>query len=123
MKGKGKGRATSRQPATAIRRRGAQSRAATAFEDEDDMFGDNDPPPRARPTRNVGSSRSAPEPLFLSDLDNDDLVDVGTLKGSDEDVRPTRSAARGAKRKAVVLASSESDDGGFKGPSNKRTRR
>ena len=117
MVGKGKGRATSKQPATATRRHGAQFRVPTSFEDEDDLFGDNDPPPRSRPTRKVGSGRSQPAPLFLDD--DDDVMDVGTLKGSDEDA----VLVRGAKRKAVVLAGSDSDDGGFKGPSNKRSRR
>lgn len=124
VKGKGKGRATSRQTATAIQKRGARSRAATAFEDEDDMLDDDDPPLRSKPARNVKSSRMQPEPLFVPDSDDDDLMDVGTLKGSDEDIRPTRSAPGGAKRKAVVLADSDSDDNlGFRGPSKKKARR
>ena len=124
MKGKGKGRATSRQPATSVQKRAAQSRGATAFEDESDMLDDDDPPPRSRPTRGVKSSRLQPEPLFVPDSDDDDIMDVGTLKGSDEDVKPTRSAAGGSKRKAVVLADSDSDNNlGFRGPSKKKARR
>jgi hypothetical protein len=124
VKGKGKGRATSRQPTTAIQRRGIQSRTATAFDDEDDMLDDDDPPPRSRPTRNAKSSRSQPEPLFVPDSDDDDIMEVGTLKGSDEDVGSTRGAVGGTKRKAVVLADSDSDDNlGFRGPSKKKARR
>ncbi len=121
VKGKGKGRATSRQPVTAIQKRGVRSRAATAFEDERDMLDDNDLPLRSKPIRNVKSGRSQPEPLFIPDSDHDDLMGVGTLRGSDED---TRSPPGGAKRKAVVLADSDSDDNlGFRGPSKKKTRR
>jgi hypothetical protein len=125
VKGKGKGRATNRQLVTAIQKRVARSRAATAFEDEGDTLDDNDPPSRSRATRNVKSSRSQPESLFIPDSgDDDDIMDVGTLKGSDEDVKPTRSTAGGTKRKAVVLADSDSDDNlGFRGPSKKKTRR
>jgi hypothetical protein len=125
VKGKGKGRATSGKLATATQKRGARSRAATAFEDEGDMLDDNDLPLRSKPTRNVKSSRSQPEPLFIPDSDDDDLLlEVATLKGSDEDIGPTRSAPGGAKRKAVVLADSDSDDNlGFRGPSKKKTRR
>lgn len=124
VKGKGKGRATTRQPATAIQKHGARSRAAIAFEDEDDMLDDNNPSLRSKPTRNVKSSRSQPEPLFVPDSDDDDLMEVGTLDGSDNDIRPTRSAPGGAKRKAVVLADSDSEDNlGFRGPSKKKARR
>jgi hypothetical protein len=126
VKGKGKGRATSRQPATAIQKRGARFRATAAFEDEDedDMFDDNGPSLRSKPTRNVKSSRSQPEPLFVPDSDDDNVMEVGTLHGSDEDIGPTRGAPGGAKRKAVVLADSDSEDNlGFRGPSKKKARR
>lgn len=125
VKRKGKGRAASRYPVTGIQRHRARSRAATAFEDEDDMLDDNDVPLRSKPARNVKSSRSQPEPLFVPDSDDDDyLMEVGTLHGSDEDIGPTRSAPGGAKRKAVVLADSDSEDNlGFRGPSKKKARR
>ena len=124
MKGKGKGRATSRQPAIAIQKRGARFRAATNFEDDRDMLDDHDIPLRPKPIRSVKSSRSQPEPLFDPDSDDENLMEVGTLKGSDDDIGPTRSAPGGAKRKAVVLADSDSDGNlGFRGPSKKKTRR
>lgn len=124
VKGKGKGRATNRQPVTAIQRHRARSRAATAFEDEYDMLDDDDLPLRSKPARNVKSSRSQPEPLFVPDSDDDYLMEVGTLNGSDEDIGPTRSAPGGAKRKAVVLADSDSEDNlGFRGPSKKKAKR
>ena len=124
VKGKGKGRAISRQTATAIQKRGARSRTVTTFEDEDDMLDDHDLPLRSKPIRNVKSSRSQPEPLFVPDSEDEILMEVGTLKGSDEDIGPTRSAPGGAKRKAVVLADSDSDGTlGFRGPSKKKTRR
>lgn len=88
------------------------------------MLDDNEPLPRSRPTRNVKSSRSQPEPLFVPDSDDDDLMEVGTLRGSDEDTGPARGAARGPKRKATVLVESDSDDNlGFRGPSKKKARR
>jgi hypothetical protein len=86
------------------------------------MLDDNEPLPRSRPTRNVKSSRSQPEPLFVPDSDDDDLM--GTLKGSDEDMGPARGVGRGPKRKATVLVESDSDDNlGFRGPSKKKARR
>ena len=54
------------------------------------MLDDHDLTLRSKPIRNVKSSRSRPEPMFVPDSDDENFMEVGALKGSDEDIGPTR---------------------------------